>query len=386
MIPAVIFYILAVIPFVYGGIMWALGKRVHWIEWIGNAALCFALAGVFHFVGLYGQTIDTETWSGRVEQAVFHPRWVEQYQQMHTRTVSDGRGGTRTEIYYTTEYRTHHEYWVAETTISNIRISEDKYHELAQKFGNHIETRWVHKSGFHKGDHNIYIAHNKTGWLEPVTDTRYFENRVKAAPSVFSFEKVPIDIKVFPYPVNADPFRSDRLVGTAANTVDYLTFDQFNAVLGPLCKVNVILVGMGDVDSMMAEWQRAAWIGGKKNDVVIVWGGDNKKPNWVKCFGWTDEETCKRNLEQIVLENGISNDVLPLIGKEIRANYKLKNWNDFSHISVPVPMWALWSFIIFMLVSQVALWIFFHKNEYDKDGNGHRYPSYYTNHRYFKFR
>jgi len=381
MVPTVIFYILAAIPFLYGGIMWALNKRIHIMEWLGNAALCFLIAGGFHLLGIYGQTTDVETWSGQITQVVFYPEWVEEYEEMHTRTVDDGNGKSHTEIYYTTEHRTHHKYWEAETTLCPYEISLDFYNQVGAKFGGIVESHHVYKSGFYSGDHNIYPVMNRTNWIQPVTQLKRFENRVKATPSTFSFSKVPEGMKgLYNYPENGNPFSSDRLVGTASATIDLLTFDQMNARLGPTKQVNVIMVGLGKADSMLGEWQRAKWIGGKKNDVVIVWGGNNKKPEWVKCFGWTKSEECKRSLETIVLEHGAVTETLILIEGEIRHGYQLLDWDKtFAHIEVQAPMWALWWYLGFMVVSQVGLWWWFNTNEYDKGGNRRVYGEYYFN-------
>ena len=98
-----IFYFLAAIPFIIGGILWIYNKEVNWIEWIGNSILCFIVAGVFHAIAICSQTRDIETWSGQITHAIFYPTWIEEYQQMHTRTVGSG-DNEHTEIYYTYEH------------------------------------------------------------------------------------------------------------------------------------------------------------------------------------------------------------------------------------------------------------------------------------------
>lgn len=363
------FYAFACLPFVVGGMFWIFNREVTWGEWLINSAACFLLAGTFHLIAVAGATADVETWSGHVVKSVHYPRWVEEYQQMHTRTVGSGKN-QRTEIYYTTEYRTHHEHWEAYSNIdTQIEISQEKFHEMARVFGS-VDTERPHKSGFYSGDPNIYVAYNRTsGEYYPVTDTRMWSNKIKATPSTFSFAKVPETTKgLFEYPKNDDPFRSDRLLGTALATIDSLEFDRMNARLGPRKQVNVIMIGMGSADSMLGEWQRSKWIGGKKNDVVIMWGGNNKKPDWVKVFGWTDSELCKRTLESIVLNNGATTQTLPLIEAEIRAHYVLKDWDKaFAHIRIPAPAWSLWTYFSCMVVFQIAAWFFFMNNENGKE-------------------
>lgn len=390
MIPTVVFYLLAIIPFIYGGIAFALNRRIHWMEWIGNGVLCFAMAGLFHLIGVNGLTADVETWSGQITTARQYSAWHEYYEEAIYRTefytttesYTDSKGNTsyRTVInsrqvfdHWESRRRWHSEHFGAESNIdTSYSIDKSKYFFLCNKFGR-VDTvagrRYTseHNSRMIEGDPNDYVAVNINKWIEPVTKLVSFENKIKATPSVFSFAPVPKDIKVYPYPPNDNHFISDRLVGSALATIDQLKFDQMNAVLGPIKRVNVIMVGMGAVDSMMGEWQRSAWIGGKKNDVVIVWGGNNKHPDWVKVFGWTDSEVCKRNLETIILDNGATTEVLPLIEKEIREGYVKKEWKkSFAHITVPAPAWAVWWYLGVMVFTQAGIWFWFNVNEIDK--------------------
>lgn len=370
------FYLFACLPVMVGGFLWLRGKEVVWQEWLAGSLLGFFMAGLFHVLALWGATADTETWSGHITHAVYYPEWVEEYEEMHTRTVDDGDGKSHTEIYYTTEYRTHHEEWTAYSNINtSYDISRADYLTIEKVFGPHT-TVWEHKGGFYSGDHNVYPTTNlDKGEYFPITTHRHFENKVKATPTTFSFPEVPANVKVFPYPKNDNPWQSDRLVGTA-NLLDILAFDRMNARLGPSKRVNVILVGMGNRPSIDLQWQEAAWVGGKKNDVVIEWTGLNDHPTAVRAFGWTDSKTCLRKLESIVLGHGATNETLPLIEAEIRADYKLKDWDKaFAHISVPPPTWAIWTYFTVAILSQIGFWWWARANEFTKDGS--RLSRYY---------
>jgi hypothetical protein len=381
---ALYFYLFACLPPVIGGLLWLFGSKVHWGEWIGGGALGFMIAGIMHLIAAFGATADTETWSGHITNAVFYPEWIEEYLEVHVESYTDSDGNTQTRTYTTVEHRTHYEYWEAYSNIGTaLRISPQKYDEMCHVFGNR-QTERPYKGGFDSGDPNIYRTVNRDrGEYYPITDLRSFENKVRATPSTFSYAKVPATVKVFPYPENSNPWVSDRLLGSAT-LIDQLAFDRMNARLGPAKKVNVILVGFGDRDSMAAQWQEAAFYGGRKNDVVIYWGGLNKSPTWVRAFGWTDSKTCLRNLETLVLENGASTETLSLIEAEIAANYRLKDWDKaFAHIRVPAPMWAVWTYLIVALVGQGLFWWWAHGNEYDKDGS-QQYSPFLSNYRYYR--
>lgn len=359
-----IFYFAALIPIIIGGILFIKNKQIIWQEWAMGAGISVLTAIVFHLIAYLGQTSDVETWSGQLNKAIHYPEWRERYQQMHTRTVGSGKN-KRTEIYWTTEYRWNREYYECYSDIgTSYVISSQKFNEMKSNFGeSHIEKPG--KSGFCGGDENIYVSLNKSGYNYPITTEKSWTNKVKACPSVFSFAKVPKDIQVFDYPKNNNPFISNRLLGVT--NIDILEFDRMNARLGPTKNVNVIVVGFNNKDSSFGKWQEAKWVGGSKNDIVISYSLSGDQIDWVYCFGWTESKICLRNLESIVLENGIKTNVLPLIESEIKSNYRLKDWSKFDYLSIQPPFWSIVVFFIILIGSQSYLYYFFHTNNENKD-------------------
>jgi len=108
---------------------------------------------------------------------------------------------------------------------------------------------------------------------------------------------------VFEYPQNKNWQSSDRLLGRARSDFNLLEWDKVNSRLGPSKKVNVIAVGFeADSDSILGQYQEAKWAGGKKNDLVICYGGQPGKAAWVYVFGWTESEGVKRDLESLFIK------------------------------------------------------------------------------------
>lgn len=342
-----------------------------------------------HLIAIHGMTDDTETWSGEIVQAKHYSKWLEYYEEAiyrteyyteeetyysydeeghsesHTRTVTKSR---QVFDHWEPRNRWHNDSWDCNSSIdTSYDIDKDRFNYFVKKFGDihpvpGNRSTWEHNSKMIEGDPNDYESHNHTGWIEPVTKLVHFENRIKAAPSIYSFVKVPTNIPVFSYPKNSDPFHSDRLMGEARKTVDPFKFDQLNAKLGISKKVNVILIGFGKQDSMIAEYQRAKFIGGKKNDLVLCYGN-----GWSRVFGWTEKEIVKANLATILLQNPVDNDILPLIEKEIRLNYTIKDWHKFDYLQIePRAVHFIW-FAIILVVVEVGLYIYFWNDGYDKD-------------------
>jgi len=387
------FYLWAIIVGIIDACLWVKSQRVVWWEWAASAAAALLLALIFQYASVAGMTADTETWSGRVTAAEHYGPWDEYYEEAiyrterwtttETESYTDSKGKSRTrrvqvehskEVFDHWEPRSRHHYdsYGGSSDLCSIPVDAARYQLIVSQWGgeqSHPGSRTTseHHSRMIGGDPNDYSAVNKNGFVTPVQCTRSFENKIRAAPTAFSFCEVPPNIKVFDYPESNDVYVSNRLLGTA-NSLGTLAWDQLNAELGYSKKVNVIACGFGpEADSSIAQWQRAKWIGGKKNDVVICYGGGTiARPTWCEVFGWSDSNACKHNLETIVIENQMTASVIPLIKAEIIANYQKKNWHDFDYITVEPPTWSYFVFIPIMLLIQGSMWFFFLTNQESK--------------------
>lgn len=374
------FYLCCIIPISIGLYFLYKNKSVIWQEWVSGSLAAFLLAAICHGIAIIGMTNDVETWSGKVLKVSHHPEWVEHWVQTHSETYTSGTGNnqtTHTRTWTTDEYDTHYEHWIAHRDFGEIQdtiiIDKETYDYIAELFGNEIIKDGLQKfnkinGSFHKGDRNIYSVNNNTGYIVPTTTIKTFDNRIKASPTVFSFTKVPDDINVYDWPENNNWMYSERLLGTAKEFIDLYKFDCMNSYLGPFKKVNVIMIGFDNEGSEYGLWQQSKWIGGKKNDLVLCFGGATKttKPQWAYVFGWTENEIVKKNLESILIDNIINDDILPLIQKEIYKNYVIKDWSKFDYISIDPPTWSYVVFIIALIISQTSFYVWFHKNEYNK--------------------
>ena len=369
------FYLIALLPVLIGAGMWIAKKEVVWWEWLIGTGVSFGIAGFIHLLVASGMTNDTETWSGQVMSVIFYPEWVEQYEvavyKTETYTIDKQTYTRQVFSHYETRYRTHREHWEAGLYFgaeSNDRnINKAKYLQIKKDFGDKIDKKKSHKSGFYKGDPYIYITKNTTGYIHPVFKLKKFENKVKCAPSIFSYIEVPKDVKVFEYPKNEGKWKSDRVLGTAKNIISIYNWDCLNAKLGPRKKLNLILIGfpLGE-STMISQYQEAKYIGGKKNDLVLCYAGDYKKPDWAYVFGWSENEKVKRDLETLIL-SGISKDFCNKVERTVYdGNYVKKEWSKFDYISISPPMWGYWTLIGVMILTQGIFWFWANKNEFQR--------------------
>lgn len=381
------FYLIALIPIAVGGLLWANYKEIIWQEWVASSVFALVFAGVFHFFAIRGMTSDVETFSGRITTARYVQRWKEYYEYAVYRnetvqsTYTDSKGFRHTTTstrlvfdHWEPTSRWHEEYWECFSDINtSYRIDKDKFNYFVKNFGNVSEVPGVRKTSEHNsrmiaGFPNDYIT-RAGAVIEPITDLRSWENKVKAAPSVFSFSKIPTNVSVYPWPRNEYPFRSGRVLGTAQAVIDTFEWDKLNAVLGPTKLVNLIIIGFRSEDSILGHYQQAKFIGGKKNDLVITFGGDLTKPAWVYTFGWTEKELVKKNIDSYILKNGVTTNLYSFLLKEVIQNYNIKDWSKFDYLSVePQPKHYLW-YILCVLATQSGLYIYFHFNKFKKYGS-----------------
>jgi hypothetical protein len=369
----VIAYLIAFVPVVIGAIQWVMSRRVVWWEWLVGSAVGFAISGMFHVIAVTSMANDVETWSGQVTHAVHYPYWHAKWTELETYTVGSGKN-RQTMTRLVTKTRDYPEHWTAYVSYGSASqsypVSADDFGTICLRFGVK-EPRVVagDRHNYNRGDKNDYWADNLKNEIIPANTSYSWENRVKAAPSGFSFAKVPDNAGVFEYPKNEDWRRSNRLLGTANGDFTTYEWDCMNSRLGPEIWANVITVGFGPGSSSdMGTHQEAKWFGGKKNDVVVCYGGTRKdgRPGWTYAFGWTEQEIVKRNLETIFLLNKPSNDLIPKIEAEILDNYAIKDWTKFDYLTVEPPWWSFLVLVIFMVVAQGGFWYFAHANDENK--------------------
>ena len=363
-----ILYGIAFLPALVWFVLWILSKKINFQE-LGIAVVASLILAVIFHVSIYtSMTSDTEVLSGQIVRATFHPKWIEEYQQMHSTTTTDSKGNSHTTYYYTTEHRTHHEYWDCDTDLRYSKnISKDFFEEIKRNFNN-LTTERPYKSGFDGGDRNIYVSYNKTGYVYPVTSTRDFKNLLKCSKTVYSMPEVPANVKVFEYPYPDNWLVSNRLINE--NRISRYDFDCFNTSLGFRKRINVIMINFGgNSDSGIAEYQRCKFLGGKKNDFVICYSKDGTN-NWAKVFSWSESELCKRNIETIILKNPINKNILPVLRNEIVLNYAPKDWSKFDYISIEPSPTSLIVYLIVILVLQISFGVWCFMNEFDKENEG----------------
>ena len=365
-------YLFSCVPAAIWLFLYFNNRRIHIWEAIGSLFISLILAGITHYFSFKNQTGDTETWSGQVQSVRMFSAWTEKYEEAVYKTeyYYTGTGKNRTRhskrVFSHYEWRTdyHPRRNVVYSNIGEYSVTDGKYKEIILEFGgeksvNGVRATSKRRSHMISGDKNDYISVNSNKPVIPVTKQVSFVNRLRAG-SVWDKKQPSSKLNIPGRPENSNPFRSDRLLGTAKNHFSIRKLDELNAVLGPDKKVDINIVGFNTGNSQFGQYTESKWLGGNKNTLTICYGMDKSfsgtekenKPSWVYCFGWSESDICKRNIESLLLTGGVGDAILPELEREIRKNYQKPDWHRFDYIQIEPGGWAWLWFIVSLLVCQ----------------------------------
>lgn len=224
---------------------------------------------------------------------------------------------------------------------------------------------------------------------DPVSVAKSYQNYIKAAPdSLFSKAteqtlKAQFEGRLPAYPDDVhDLHYVNRVIVQGVPVPDVARWNsdlqELLATLGPKKQVNAVLVMTNEVNPNFAEALRAAWLGGKKNDVVVVLGMPQyPEIAWTRVFSWTDRELFKVELRDDLQELHTLDRaaVMATLRKHIERDFVRKSMKDFAYLQneVEPPLWLVVLLALGSLGVSVGVSMYFARN------SGHYYRQ---NHRY----
>ena len=141
--------------------------------------------------------------------------------------------------------------------------------------------------------------------------------------------------------------------------------------LGPQARANFILVAVNTTDTRYAEDLRQHWLGGKKNDVILVLGVNDKVLNWARVVSWSENKMIHVDLRDKIMEafegKALEVDgVLAIADKSIRKNFTRMDEEKYEYLkdSIEPPMWMVILSLVLGILASCGLTYFFHKNEF----------------------
>jgi len=343
---------------------------ITWPETAAQIAIMSLVLSIVWLAGSWSQTHDTEIWNGEITSKHRDHDTYEQAYDCFCTTDSDGYESCSTcyETHYTVD-------WYLKSTIGNIRID-------------YKDSTW--RSVYDKPDPQNY----KDAYVgEACSDTRGYTNYIKAVPdSLFNMEDAvyeQFDSLIPSYPTVYGKYHVDHVItmGMGSNLAirdwnDYLAGKLRK--LGPASQANVIVVIANTADQTYRHALETAWVGGKKNDVIVIAGVTNYPQ-----IDWVDIITLGQNAGNGLMTVKIRDDLMELgsvesgqafidvVATNVGQHFDRKPMADFEYLKddIQPATWVLiTAFILAFFLSAGLTWAF---HVYDPFGSNYRRRRYY---------
>lgn len=263
------YWLLLVLPLMVPFIAKYVFKRTYTYQEMGiNCAVAITLTSVVYFAGVYKSMYDTEVLSGFVTEKTREWTSCEHSYKCRCRQVRSCSGsGKSKSCSYHEECDTCYEHsndwdWDVKTTVGNHTINR------VDRRGSIEPPRWT----------EVTVG-------EPAANAHMYTNYIKAVPdSLFAYNQNIMDKykdQIPKYPEIYDYFKINRVMNfSGADTrewSDYLSNSLKS--MGKEKQVNIIAI-LTDKPVDFADALFYSWAGGKKNDVVMVYGVKEGVVEW----------------------------------------------------------------------------------------------------------
>lgn len=327
--------------------------RITWAEMGAQMAIACAVIGAGYALGNIGQTHDNEVWNGSVTSKKMERVHCRHSYDCMCVSVSCGKDCT-TRVCQTCYEHIFDNDWNLYSDLGGMRIS------TIDRQGLREPPRWTRARA---GD--------------PVAQTHSFTNYVKAVPESLYHANPNLKLKfsgmIPEYPLRIyDYHYLDRVltVGVSLPDLAQWNLDLANALryLGPNKQANVIIVVVKTPDPAYQYAIESAWIGGKKNDIIVLLGVTSPpRIDWVRISSWTDRQIFKVQLRDALMIVGELDRtrVIDTIDVHTRATFVRKNMADFEYLKdeIEPPEWVIIALAILGIIGSLGLSWFFYENE-----------------------
>jgi hypothetical protein len=319
---------------------------------IQMGATCVFVAGAW-FAGQYGALHDIEIWNGSVTNKDQVYVSCEHSYQCNCITTCSGDPSVCTTICQTCYDHSNDWDWRVYTTVGELNIAR------IDRRGSDTPPRW---SAVQLG--------------EPASLPHDYVNYIKAVPdSLFGKRNLDLTRYTIPsYPQVYDYYRYNRVLNGGA--VDGTFVSDLNTklnaelkTLGGAKEVNIIVV-FTKSDPSYAYALESSWIGGKKNDVIVVVGAPSPPE-----IEWVDVITLGLNSGNELLGITLSDTLTGMtldnadefgynIVSAVGEHFDRKAMKDFEYLKddIEPPTWLLILIIVISLLLSGGLTIYFKNN------------------------
>lgn len=357
-----LFYILMFMVVPVGAGLFAryyLRSTYTWKEFGINLGATLALVSVVFFAGKYHNLSDTEIWNGKILSKHRDEGFYIRTYQCNCSNVCSGTGDSRscTQVCQTCTENRYTVTWYAKSSVGKITFD-------------HLDS--ASRSVYSRPDPDAYKICTKG---EPAALEKSYINYVKAAPdSLFNTSAENTTYTIPAYPRVYSFYRINRVINIGAHAdemseLNDLLNNQLIAI-GEAKQVNIVVIATELDDPNYRHAVENAWIGAKKNDVVVFLGLDGNNFTWVDVMTWAlngGNELFAATLKQELTAIG-SFDAVKIsttISSNIKSLYDRPKMEDYEYLkdSIDPPSWLILACLFASIVLTGSLTYYFHKNE-----------------------
>ena len=333
-------------------------RQINWTEMFLSIIGVCVIISVIWFADTYSTTADTEIWNGQiVSKSRDHGHYLRSYE---CNCSTDSKGNRRCSTCYKDRYTVN---WSAVSTVGDITFD-------------HLDS----------GSSSVYLtpdpyAYTKCYVGEPASLEHHYVNYIRAVPeSLFHGVLSKEFTNLIPsYPRVHDYYHVDRVINVGSKVPSAFIGDLDNRLdmmlrnVGPSKEVNIIVVFVNSSDPNYRYSLEQSWVGGKKNDVVIIFGVvDDKTISWVDVMTWA--KNFNNELFHVMIRDSLkdvktfdSEKISAIITKNVVEKYSRPSMKSFEYLkdSIQPPEWIIILCVILSFGGSLVTSWFFYVNEID---------------------
>lgn len=208
---------------------------------------------------------------------------------------------------------------------------------------------------------------------EPFTVEHHYVNYIKANPeSVLTGGKGDVEKwKQFipSYPKVYDYYKANHYINMRTPNVDDKTWgwlvNEADKTLGPMKQVNIIVTLVGTADPSYVYALKTAWLGGKKNDAVVVIGSrDGHVIDFVDVISWATHADFRDSLRDDIMQIGTldrKDAIIKVIYSDTKERFVRMHMKDLQYLmrSFQPSGIAMWTLFILSTIISISFSIYF---------------------------
>lgn len=335
-------------------------EQFSWSEAIVQLVFTGVLIFGVHTAGKYSEMSATEYWTGTVQSKQRdHDHYVRTYD---CNCVSVSCGKNCTTRVCSTCYEDHYTVdWYLTSTIGKIRID-------------YIDS--TSRSVYKKPDPVIYVnAVPGEACSRPNTYLNYVRAADLSLLNISDDGTVAKSHKVPPYPQLYHVYKLNRVVSDGVNLPGGLAawnleLENYMKNLGGLKQINIFVVFTKEQKTSYAQAVRARWLGGNKNDAVIVVGVQDNKITWADSFSWSKNARYDVEIRQEIGQLGELDkaNFFHVVNETVLKYYERRPMAEFEYLKdeIDPPMWAMGILIAISIVGSLLLALLFYRIDLDQ--------------------